>query len=358
MAQDKKSPVKTYTKGQALFKQGEPVRSVFFLQTGLVGMSVASQTGRVETYQATAPQVVGSEALHGGAVYETTATALNDTAVIEFPASVAAQAVAKSAPAYQFILMGLINKITAIQAELRSIKLQSDPTPCPPALTAKMFATVFHVVSYQGTKKDDALRIVWPSFRKYCQRVFGESPVRLEQLVYLLSTLGYADLEMVKSDTDPDGPEELGFIRFKDIAQIENFSEFFKTRFSALGPEKSMEVHDPCLQAAEVLQRNFSSQPADQTGKRAVNLNAALAILKSELAPLPMALSDFEKLIKRGLPVEISGNEMRFTPSGFQRLFKNFRILTKIVEWNRAGRAPGAPDPEANKNKKKDTKGS
>jgi hypothetical protein len=198
---------------------------------------------------------------------------------------------------------------------------------------------------------------VWPSFRKYCQRVFGESPVRLEQLVYLLSTLGYVELEMVKSDTDPDGPEELGFVRFKDIAQIENFAEFFKKRLNALGPEKSMEVHDPCLQAAEILQRNFSSQPADQTGKRSVKLSAALSILKAELAPQPMTLIDFEKLVQRGLPVEIVANEIRFVPSGFQRLFKNFRILGKIVEWNRVGRAPGAPDPEANK-KKKDSKGS
>jgi hypothetical protein len=357
MAQDKRNPIRTYAKGETLFKQGEPVRSVFFLQTGLVGMSVASQSGRVEAYQATAPQVVGSEALQGAAVYETTAVALNDTAVIEFPAEVAAQAVAKAVPAHKFILTGMINKIAAIHAELRSIKLQSDPTPCPPALTAKMFATVFHVVSYSGTPKGDTLRIVWPSFRKYCQRVFGESPVRLEQLVYLLSTLGYAELEMVASDTDPDGPEELGFVRFKDIAQIESFAEFFKKRLSALGPEKCMDVFDPCLQAAEILQRNFSTQPVEQIGKRSVSLNAALTILKAELAPQPMALSDFEKLVKRGLPVEIAGNEIRFIPSGFQRLFKNFRILGKIVEWNRVGRAPGAPDPDANK-KKKESKGS
>ncbi len=358
MSQDKKNPMKTYTKGQTLFKQGEPVRSVFFLQTGLVGMSVASHTGRIETYQATAPQVVGTEALQGAPVYETTAVALNDTAVIELPASVAAQTIVKTTPAFKSILMAMINKIAAIHAELRSIKLQGDPTPCAPALTAKMFATVFHVVSYQGAKKGDALRIVWPSFRKYCQRVFGESPVRLEQLVYLLSTLGYTELEMVKSDTDPDGPEELGFIRFKDIAQIESFSEFFKKRLSALGSEKCMEVQDPCLQAAEVLQRNFSSQSADSTGKRSVNLNAALTILKAELAPQSMTASDLEKLIQRGLPIEISGNEIRFTPSGFQRLFKNFRILAKIVEWNKVGRAPGALDPEANKNKKKNSKGS
>lgn len=357
MAQDKRNPIKTFAKGQTLYKQGEPVRSVFFLQTGLVGMSVASQNGRVETYQATAPQVVGSEALQGASVYETTAVALNDTAVVEFPASVAAQTIVKTTPAFKFILMGMINKIAAIHAELRSIKLQSDPTPCPPALTSKMFATVFHVVSYQGTKKGDALRIVWPSFRKYCQRVFGESPVRLEQFIYLLSTLGYAELEMVKSDTDPDGPEELGFVLFKDIAQLESFSEFFKKRLGALGPEKCMEVQDPCLQAAEVLQRNFSGQSVDQSGKRGVNLNAALSILKAELAPMPMAQADFEKLIQRGLPVEINGGEIRFTPTGFQRLFKNFRVLAKIVEWNKVGRAPGAPDPDANK-KKKDSKGS
>lgn len=358
MSQEKKSQIKTYSKGQTLFKQGEPVRNIYFLQSGLVTMSIASQTGRVEVYQATAPQVVGTEALQGpSGVYETTAIASNDTSVIEFPADVATQTISKTSPVFKLVLTGMANKISVINAELRSFKLQGDSTPCPPALTAKLFATVFHVVSYSGAPKGDALRIVWPSFRKYCQRVFGESPVRLEQLVYLLSTLGYADLEMVKSDTDPDGPEELGFVRFKDIAQIESFAEFFKKRLSALGPDKSMEVQDPCLQVAEVLQRNFSSHPSDPAKGRSIDLNAALTTLRSELAPQPMSLRDFESLVKRGLPAEIFGKELRFTPTSFQRFFKNFRILAKIVEWNKNGRAPGAPDPEANKNRKKDSKG-
>lgn len=356
MANDKKNATASFAKGDPLYKHGEPVKYIYLVQSGLVSLSVNTPTGKVEISQATAPQVVGIEALHGSKTYETSAFAMNDTAAIELPIGAVAQSLSQCSPTLKLILTGLINKLTAVQSEHRTFKLEGDSTPCPPALTAKLFATVFHVVSYSGTPKGDALRIVWPAFRKYCQRVFMESPIRLEQLIYLLAHMGFAELEMQKSDTDPDGPEELGFVRFKDLPQLESFSEFFKIRFKTLGPEGAMELKDPCLQAGEVLLRSFGTRPTDSNGEVMIPLSETMATIRAELAKPNMKATELEALTGRGLPAILTGEGLRFSPVKVKRMFQNWRILAKITEWNHAGRAPGAPDPDPNK-KKESAKG-
>jgi hypothetical protein len=109
---------------------------------------------------------------------------------------------------------------------LLSIKLEADPTPCAPARVVKLFATVYQVASYTGTYKNGAMVVTWPTFKRYAQRTFLESPVRLEQAVNILVKLGYARHEMIPCETDPDAPDEVGFVHFTDLDRVKRFFEY------------------------------------------------------------------------------------------------------------------------------------
>jgi len=357
MAQEKRDGAKAFNKGSHLFKQGEPARKLFLIQTGLVSVTMTRPSGQVEIFQAAAPQVIGIEALNGAKTYENSAVALNDTFATEIPAETGIQALNGNQATLKLLTTGLLNKHNSILSVLRNMKLADTLTPCPPEAIPKLFASIFHVVSYTATPKDGMLKVVWPAFRKYCQRVFAESPVRLEQTIYLLSTLGYAKLEMVPSDTDPEAPEELGFVHFKDIDQLENFSDFFRTRLKHLGPVEAMNLKDPSLQTSEALLRAFGANVKDAAGLIRIPVNEAVNTLKTELGQDSFEVFYFESLIGRGLQASVfmSGAEklLEFSPDRIKKSFRNWRILSKITEWNNTGRAPGMPEPDPKKGSQK-----
>jgi hypothetical protein len=130
---------------------------------------------------------------------------------------------------------GVMEKLRAASESLLSIKLESDPTPCPPDRIVKLFATIHTVASYTGTRKGDATVVVWPAFKKYSQRTFLESPVRLEQAVYILVKAGHAKLEFIPCETDPEAPDELGFVHFLNLDAVKAFFEFYRKRHFGAG---------------------------------------------------------------------------------------------------------------------------
>ncbi len=349
MAVQSKTGTKSYAKGDVLYRQGDPAGKIFLLQTGLVSVTITKPTGPVEIFQATAPQIVGAEAIEGAPIYENSAIALNATTVIEVTAETTHQALEKIAPGLKQLVMSILAKYQASLSEIRRLKLSDDPTPCPSELTAKLFATIYHVVMYTAPKaKDGWHRIVWPTFRKYCQRVFLESPVRLEQAVYLLVHLGYAKLEMVKNEIDPDEPDELGFVQFKDLDQLKSFSEFARGRVKTGNGTLPIDLNDRSLKAGEMLLRTFRGT-GPETAVIRLPLEDALSALQTELREATFGMTDLDVLIWQGLAAEIdqTGDQkvLTFVPSAIKKMFKNWRISIKLHEWNQNGVAPGAPEP-------------
>jgi len=93
---------------------------------------------------------------------------------------------------------------------LAGLRAEHDSTPCPPGRVTRLFAVIHQAATYTGTRKKGEVVVVWPTFKKYCQRTFLESPVRLEQAVNILVKLRLATLEMIPCETDPEAPDELG----------------------------------------------------------------------------------------------------------------------------------------------------
>jgi CRP-like cAMP-binding protein len=349
MAMDQKKGEIAFNKGQVLFRQGEPCNKLFILKTGLLSLTQDRDGKSIEIFRATPPQVVGVEALAGQVTYTHTATALNDTQVIELASNPLKAILQKTQNSTGAITDALIQKYQMMMSDILVHALVDSSIPCPPALTAKLFATIFQVASYTSEKKANKQRVVWPSFRKYCQRVFTESPVRLEQAIYLLQSLGYAETELVKDSADPKATEVLGFVHFSNLDQIESFANFFRKRFKTLGTQNSMNTQDQCLSSAEAILRTFVSKTTPLAAEPIyVPTEKVFAELKEELGIDHVDREFISALIARGLPVELVTKEgveqIQFAPEDIKKMFKNWRIMTSISDWNKSGKAPGAPN--------------
>lgn len=355
MALTKRKPdgISTVEKGEVIFKEGEPATRLFLIKSGLISVTVDHLQGKTEIFQATAPQVIGTELLTGAQTYKNSATAMNDTEIVEFPVKVWTELLSRGATTLQLVAKNIVQKHQSILAKTTEVKVKSaDKTPCPAQCLPKLFATLFHVISYTGEldQKNEWHKVVWPAFKKYCQRVFLESPVRLEQTAYFLSTMGMSKIEMVKSDVDPEAPEEIGFVYFKNVKQFEFFSKFVRKRLESCEVSEVLKPDQVCMQMADVLLRNFGSRVTDRASAVDVPIDEAVQTLKPELGSDKLDQKELERLASRGIPMMIRlttrGTFLTFTPQEIEMFFLSWRIVGKIEEWNKAGRAPGAPEPE------------
>lgn len=240
---------RTFRKGDVIFHAGEPATHVFLVQTGLVALMHPAGDAWIEVAKVTAPQIVGEEALWGAEVNLSTATAVNDTRAIAIPVQQARAFFEHLPPPLKLVFKGVLQKQNDLVSELQALRLENDPTPCPAGAVTRLFATIYTAASYTGTRKSDGpdaeTQVVWQSFKKYAQRTFLESPVRLEQAVFILVKLGLARLEMVKSETDPEAPEELGFVHFRRLEEVREFYEFYRSNHAA--GDLALALEEPSL---------------------------------------------------------------------------------------------------------------
>src|SRR5690606_31085319 len=116
------------------------------------------------------------------------------------------------------------DKLKLILKEFQSMKLERDNTPCPADQAAKIFGTVYHVARAKGAEQENGeIKVEWPLMKQYAQRVFLESPKRLENAVNIFVKIGHARYEWVSNEDDPQAPEEIGFVYFSDLPLVEQF---------------------------------------------------------------------------------------------------------------------------------------
>jgi CRP-like cAMP-binding protein len=243
---------KQLSRGEVIYKEDDPVDTVYLIQSGIVSISIERVGTTIEIGQAHAGELLGEEALWGATHWTATARANNDVELVPLQANAALALWKQALPLARALGQSLIEKHRRTSQGLREMKMEADPTPCPPGRVTKLFAVLYHVASYTGTPKKDKITVVWPAFKKYCQRVFLESPVRLEQATNILVKLGYAELEFVPCETDPEAPDELGFVHFKDLEVVKGFFEFHrKLRSRSERPEEIDPVHRAILQAID-----------------------------------------------------------------------------------------------------------
>lgn len=346
MSPSQSKDTKTYTKGSYLYRAGEKADRIFIVQSGLVSVTSLVADQMIQLFQAVTPQLVGDEALGNKKFYVTSAIAVNDTTVLEIRMVDLPQLISAGTPVLRLLAQGMVRKQVAAAEELIRAKLKSDPTPCPAEKVVKLFATIFHVASYTGKTKDEKKVVNWPAFRKYCQRVFGESPVRLEHAIYLLVDLGYAQLEMVKSETDPEAPEELGFVHFVRLEELKAFSEFFRNAWKTEETRELLSESGRWSKTLSALRKMLES--AGEDGKSALESEEIclsvpdVSLYLETQVGMPASQDPFKELERMGLAIQRkttkTDEQVKFRSEDLSLQLRHQKFIEKIAVWNAKGK--------------------
>lgn len=332
---------KTFKKGEFLFKDGDKIQSLFLIQSGGVNQCLIRGKKTVDLFQIGASQVLGEQVFAGATTHNTNAVATVETKVLEIPIDALKQQYETAPQSLKIIIKSITDRLKMAINDVRSSRLEKDAAPCPEDQVAKAFGAVFHTVNHKGDRSQ-AGRIVieWSMLKQYCQRIMGEGPKRIEQVVNILVKLKLALYEMGKPADNPDGADEIQRVHFFDLDLLESFFEFYQYYYFKGGRSELLKVDEFCLQLVEGFLKLADGKQADRFGVVSIEFSGIVEYCKNELG-INLNNDHFSRLESKGVFCKRkSANEgvlLQFEPKEYRSVYQSWRMLKEIEKWNEKG---------------------
>lgn len=324
-------------KGEVLFKEGEKSSALFLIQSGQISLQITR--GRpIEIFIVGAMQVIGDHALSGSGANPFSAVAMVETKVLELPLEAVKAQIEGSSQFVKLLSKSLLDRTKMLQAELKSIRMERDSYACPPDQLAKIFATLYHVARHKGEEqKDGSLIVPWPVTKQYAQRVFLESPKRLESAAKIFVKLGLASFVMEKSEEDPEAPEDIGKVIFKNPALIEWVFEHWQYYYFKGGKTELLKTDEKVMQVASALVAYGEELEVDRNGSVRLEFSSVVERFKAESGIVLNAdffgVMEGKGLFLKRVPTE-KGVLLQFEIKEFARWSQIWVVLKEIERWN------------------------
>lgn len=354
------STIKVFKKGEALYREGEKVTTVYLVQSGSVSLNLARQKQTIELCIVGTQQIVGEHALSGATTHPHSAICVVETKVIELPVEAVKAQLEGASQLFKFLAKGLSDKLKVVFKELQSARLERDNTPCPPDQAAKVFGALYHSARLKSeTEKDGSIKANFPAMKQYAQRIFLESPKRLEQTANIFVKLGVANYIWVKDENDPEAVEEIGFLVFKNadaLSMVEQFFEFYQYYYFKGGKGELLKTDDRVIQITQCLVDVGTGEPIDRNGAVRLDYSKVVEKVKDSMG-LQLNGDHFTLLENKGLFVKRQSTDtgvfLQFEFREFERTVKIWRVMREMERWNEKGSVdPNEPVVEYAKPKK------
>lgn len=339
------SNAKTFKKGEVLFKESDKVQNVLLVQSGAVSLGLSRNKKNVDLFQIGSSQVLAEYALFGSSTHPYTATATQETKVVEVPVELFKQQIEGSQPMAKALIKSLGERLKATTNDVKSSRLEKDPSPCPEDQVAKVFGSIFHSTRHKGQKLDDKnpdlISIDWTMLKQYSQRIFGESLKRLEQAVTLLVKIKMATFEMGKLPEDPEGPDHIMKVHFSDLPSVEAFFEFYQYYYFKGSKGDILKPDEGSMNMVHHLLLAASEEKVDRFGAVAMDFSKTIEKFKADYG-LILNNETFTRLEQKGLfakrqPKQDGNVVLSFEVKEFQTTLKIWKILKEIEKWNEKG---------------------
>lgn len=331
---------RTIKKGELIFKEGDKVQNLFLVQSGQIAVQIV-RGKPIDLFGIGPNQVLGDYILAGVSTHPFNAIATVETKVLELPFEAVKAQVEASPQIIKLLTKSSLDRLKGLQNDLKSIRLERDSQACPPDQLAKIFATVYHVSRYKGeVKKDGSLEVSWLLMKQYAQRLFLESPKRLEAAVKIFVKLKLASLTMQENPEDPDAPEEISTVTFKNVEIVEWVSEHWQYYYFKGGKTELLKTDEKVMQVVAALVAYGSELEADRNGAVRIEFSQIVERFKGE-SGITLNADFFGVIENKGLFVKRvptdKGVLVQFEYKEFARWSQIWAVLKEIEKWNEKG---------------------
>ena len=335
------SNTKIIKKGGILFKEGEKTGTLFLIQSGSVSLQIQRQKAPIELLSLNANQIVGESVLSGSPTHMYTAVATSETKVVELPAESIKAQIEQIPQLTKFVFKSLSDRLKLVMTDLRSSKLGHDQTPCPPEQTAKIFGVIYHTVKTKSESAQPGWQsLSWGLMKQYAQRVFMESPKRLEMALNIFVKLGIAKYQYGKPVDNPEGADEIQFVHFNDLGIIEQFFEFYQYYYFKGGKQDLLKTDERMMQLVGFLVEYAAAETRDRHGAVRIDFSKTVEAFKEKVG-WSLNADHFGNLETKGLFVKRQSSEtgvmLSFDYGEYERTYKVWRVLREVERWNEKG---------------------
>lgn len=333
---------KTYKRGEVIFKEGDKVTHVIFVQSGAVQQTLLRNKKNIEIMTCGANSVLGEAGVAGIPVHNIAAVATAETKTLEVPVETFKQQIEAAPQFLKLLIKSFGERLHKALQEVRSNKMSADATPCPDEAVPRVFGAMFFTVMHKGEKQKDGktYEIDWVLMRQYCQRIMGESIKRLESAIDICVKMKLAEWIMGKPPEDPEGPDQKMKVKFHDIQPLEAFFEFFQYYYYKPGKQDLLKVEDSMTQIINLMIKCSDGLQPDRFG--AVSLDYALfgEKMQEELG-VKLTADHFVRLENKGVfskrKTIADKVFIDFDIKEYRNVAWSWKFIREINKWNERG---------------------
>jgi len=332
---------KTFKKGEVLFKDGDKISSIYLIQSGGINQCLIRGKKTIDLFQLGSSHILGDQVILGVNTHLTSAVASTETKVLEIPIDTLKTQYEAAPQMLKVIIKSLAERLRLAVNDVRSTRMEKDALPCPEDQVAKVFGTVFHTANHKADMSQAGRAIIeWNLLKQYSQRVFSESPKRLEQAVNILVKLKLALYEMGKNPDNMEGPEEIQKVHFLDLPLLESFFEFYQYYYFKSGRSELLKVDELCLQMVDGMIKLGEQDPPDRFGIVTVEFGKFVEYCKNEMN-INLNNDHFSRLESKGIYTKrkngSAGVQLQFEMKEYKSVLQSWKILKEIDKWNERG---------------------
>ncbi len=339
---------KRFKKGEFIFKEGDSAQFIYVIQSGRLALTVDRGGKRFEVTQLGPSQVIGEQALFSNAKQMFTAEALQETKVMEVPAELLKAQFEKTPPGMKLLVKSLVDETRQSRQTLRSVKIETEKSPCPQISLPRIFSLLNLVARHTGKPNPDKkneYEVDWGVLKLYTARLFAESPQRMRSLLDLLTKIGHLTLKVEKNE---EGEEELKKAVVHNIQFIEDFADFYQYNLYKGGKAEIIYVDPLAYKVAKALVLMAAGAEVNHKGAVSLVYDNVLAELKKKFK-IELKATHLDLLEKKGLFVarasRDSGVFLQYDKAEFERIVGFWSVIHEVDKWNEKGQVDMV-DPE------------
>ena len=277
------SEVKVIKKGQFLFKAGDKIASVYVVQSGQVNLCLQKNNKIFDIMYVGNGYVFGDLVILGTNVYLYSGLAQSELKVTEIPLDVFKQQFEALNPNYKTFVKTMAERLKWTVNEVKNSKQEKSAVPISEENISRVFGSIFHVLNHKGLKNGTKAKIDWLTIKNYSQRIFGESPKRVEQATQILVKLKLGEYILGRdpNNVDPDAPdtEILGF-EIYDLAALESFFEFYQYYYYKGGKSDLLKYDEQNYNTLKLLIMSYEGISPDKFGIVSQDFNLVVEFFK------------------------------------------------------------------------------
>lgn len=277
------SETKIIKKGQFLFKAGDKITSVYVVQSGQVNLCLQKNNKIFDIMTVGNGYVFGDLVLLGTSVYLYSGLAQSELKVTEVPLDIFKLQYENLNPNYKTFVKTMAERLKWAVNEVKNAKQEKSAVPISEENISRVFGSIFHVLNHKGLKNGNKAKIDWLTIKNYSQRIFGESPKRVEQATQILVKLKLGEYVLGRdpNNVDPEAPdtEILGF-EIYDLPALESFFEFYQYYYFKGGKTDLLKYDEQNYNTLKLLIAAYQDVSPDKFGVVSQDFNQVVDFFK------------------------------------------------------------------------------